>query len=243
VSAPCAEDRAAWTSSAALVILAHAGLAALALAWVRPAEPPLPDPVVVVELPEDGPAAPLAHSAATPQTAQPQVASTLPQALPFTAPPVNAPLPSAPAVLPQQAAPAPASQPASAPAAPFQPAVAAPRSGSGAGTASSPGSDPRAKRAEEDYFAQLSAYLNRRKSYPAEARQARQQGIVVVRFTVDRAGNVSAVSIKRGSGHDLLDRATLELLQRVAPLPRMPAAMQRDSLTISLPIDYSLRTS
>jgi len=243
MSAPGAEDRAAWTSSAALVILAHAGLAALALAWVRPAEPPLPDPVVVVELPEDGSAAPLAHSAATPQTAQPQVTSTLPQALPFTAPPADAPLPSAPAVLPQQAAPAPASQPASAPAAPFQPAVAAPRSGSGAGTASSPGSDPRAKRAEGDYSAQLSAYLNRRKSYPAEARQARQQGIVVVRFTVDRAGNVSAVSIKRGSGHDLLDRATLDLLQRVAPLPRMPAAMQRDSLTISLPIDYSLRTS
>ena len=66
---------------------------------------------------------------------------------------------------------------------------------------------------------------------------------MTVRFTVDRNGNVSGVSIKRSSGHELLDTATLELLQRVAPLPRMPTSMQRDSVTLSLPIDYSLRTS
>lgn len=104
------------------------------------------------------------------------------------------------------------------------------------------GTDPRAKKQEADYFALISAHLNRRKTYPVEARQARQQGVVTVRFTVDRSGNVSGVSIKRGSGHAILDSATLALVQRVAPLPRMPAAMQRDSVSLSLPIDYSLRT-
>jgi protein TonB len=33
------------------------------------------------------------------------------------------------------------------------------------------------------------------------------------------------------------------LLQRVAPLPRMPASMQRESVTITLPIEYSLTTN
>ncbi len=86
------------------------------------------------------------------------------------------------------------------------------------------------------------AYLARRKEYPAEARQARQQGIVSVRFTIDRQGNVSAAAIKRSSGFDTLDGATLALLRRVSPVPAIPAAMQRQTVTVSLPIEYSLST-
>jgi protein TonB len=128
-------------------------------------------------------------------------------------------------------------------AAPAAPAAAspAPPVQNAASTNTAPG-DPRAKKAELDYFSQISAHLNRRKSYPAEAKKARQEGVVVIRFTVDRAGAVSGAGIKRGSGHEILDSATLLLLQRVAPLPRMPAMMQRDSVTLSLPIDYSLKT-
>ena len=58
-----------------------------------------------------------------------------------------------------------------------------------------------------------------------------------------RDGSVSGISIKRGSGHEVLDSATLALVQRVAPLPRMPASMVRDSVTLALPIDYSLKTN
>jgi protein TonB len=105
------------------------------------------------------------------------------------------------------------------------------------------GSDPRAKRAEADYFSLIVAQLNRRKTYPAEAKKARQEGVVTVRFTVDREGNVSNVAIKRGSGFDILDTATLQLLARVGPLPRMPASMARESVSLALPIEYSLRTS
>lgn len=88
----------------------------------------------------------------------------------------------------------------------------------------------------------VAAHLQRKKSYPTEAKKARQQGVVTVRFTVARDGSVSAIGIKKSSGHELLDTATLELLRRVAPLPRMPDSMERDSVTLSLPIDYSLRT-
>jgi protein TonB len=130
-----------------------------------------------------------------------------------------------------------------APAAPAVTPLAVSPTGTGSGASATPGNDPRARQQEQNYFAMVSAHLNRRKVYPAEARQARQQGVVTVRFTVDRSGNVSGASIKRSSGHEVLDRATLELLGRVAPLPRMPASMQKDSVTLSLPIDYSLRTS
>ncbi len=234
-------DRQHWSVAGAAALAVHIGIAALVLAWARPSEPPVPEPVVLIELPPLA-AAP-APSVATSQPVaqlQPDYVPPQTQTPPIEIPPVRAPLPSNPVTVPIAAPPSPARQsapaPAAAPANPA-PAVAAP------GTSTAQGSDPRARQQEADYFSLVSAHLNRRKSYPPEARQARQQGVVTVRFTVDRSGGVSGISIKRSSGHDILDSATLALVQRVAPLPRMPASMQRDSVTLSLPIDYSLRTN
>lgn len=233
-----ADERRTWSTAGAVALAVHVAFAALVLAWARPAEPPVPEPVVLVELP---PQAPAAAAAAQPQAApnpQPDAAPQHQVTPPIELPPALVPLPSNAVTLPpppQMARPATAAPAVSAAApAPVAPAVN--------GTGAVAGNDPRARQQEASYFALVSAHLNRRKIYPAEARQARQQGVVTVRFTVDRAGGVSGVSIKRSSGHELLDRATLDLLQRVAPLPRMPASMLRDSVTLSLPIDYSLRT-
>lgn len=233
-----------WLLAGGLALAAHGGAAALALSWVRPAEPPIPEPVVLVELPPLPAAAPQALAMAQPQPVQQQ--QVVPQQatpVPVEAPVVRAPLPSDAVTLP----PPPAPQPVRAAAAVPQPAPPAPVQQAQAGTGSvatpAPGNDARAQKAQADYFSLVSAHLNRRKVYPREARQARQQGVVTVRFTVDRNGGVSGVSIRKGSGHELLDQATLDLLQRVAPLPKMPDSMNRDSVTLSLPIDYSLRTS
>jgi len=237
-------ERKVWGSAAGVALALHGVVATAAVLLAVPHSPPVPEPVVLVDLP------PAPPSAAAPVAVnQPQaVASVQPVTHLATQSRVDAPLvrtlvPADAVTLPppvpvQRAAPAearPALQPAAAPAL-SRPDSAAPAS-VGAG------SDPRAKAREADYFATLSAYLNRRKSYPADARQARQQGIVTVRFTVDRTGGVSAISLKKSSGHAVLDDATLALLQRVAPLPKMPASMARDSITLSLPIEYSLRTN
>ncbi len=237
------DERRNWTLAGAAAFCAHVGVAALVLAWSRAPEPPVPEPVVLIELPEA--AAPAPAASAQQPVAQPQPDYVPPRIVtpPIDVPPVRAPLPKDPVTLPPQTPPQPARQPASASApAAVNPVVTSP-TGAGTGTSPVPGNDPRAKKAEVDYFSLISAYLNRRKTFPVEAKRARQEGIVTVRFTVDRNGNVSNVLIRRGSGHELLDNATLQLLQRVAPLPRMPASMQRDSVTFSLPIDYTLRTN
>ena len=235
------DERRHWSLAGGLAFAVHAAVAAMVLAWVRPVEPPVPEPVVMVELPPE--AVPAAEVATMQPESQPQPADIPPVPVPpIQVPPVAAPLPRDPVVLPppsqmpaRQAAPA-AAHVAASPATPARPA---PTGDSG----TTPSDNLRARRAEADYFSLVSAHLNRRKTYPADARQARQQGVVTVRFTVDRNGGVSGTSIKRSSGHEILDQATLSLLQRVAPLPRMPASMQRDSITLSLPIDYSLRTN
>lgn len=96
--------------------------------------------------------------------------------------------------------------------------------------------------ANASYFSQLNGWLNRHKRYPAAAKKAKQQGVVIVNFTIDRRGALLSSRIERSSGQALLDDAALALLQRAAPMPRIPDSMGLQTLTVSLPIDYSLIT-
>lgn len=239
------DERKRWGVAGGVALAMHLGLAALAIVAVRPQQAPTPEPVVLVDLPPEAAPAPAPQTETQQIEPQPNYVPT-PQLTPrIDIPPVSAPLPRDPVTLPPPPPPVPAHRtesaaPKPAAAAPAPLAVAA--TGAGTGTSATPGNDPKAKQREADYFALVSAHLNRRKQYPREAKQARQQGVVTVRFTVDRNGNVSATSIKRSSGHDLLDQATLDLLVRVSPLPRIPSSMQRDSVTIAVPIEYSLKT-
>lgn len=251
-----AADRRRWALAGVTALAAHGAIAAIIAGGTAHPPRPIPEPVVLIELAAIGDPAP---QPATAQPASPEPEPPRPEPAPVAAAapppprPEPAPAPAMPApspppaiVAPAIVAPATPSPPAPAEASPLPPAppaattVPAPASASPAPAASA---DPRARKQEADYFALLSAHLNRRKTYPVEARRAREQGVVTVRFTVDRDGNVSDVMLKRGSGHAILDEETLALVQRVAPMPRMPATMQRERLTLSLPIEYSLRTN
>jgi protein TonB len=221
-------DHRIWGMAGSIALGVHIAVVAVAIAWVRPAEPPVPEPVVLIDMPPEAAAAPAAE----------MVAQARPVTPPIDVPRSKAPLPADPVILPP---PLPIRAAQTAQVVPAPPAVSAPPPATASAVGTVAGSDPKARKQEMDYFALLAAHLNRKKSYPIEAKKARQEGIVTVRFTVDRDGQVSGLAIKRGSGHDILDRATLDLVQRVAPLPRMPAAMQRDSLTLALPIEYALK--
>lgn len=237
-------ERRRWMLALGGACLAHAGALAFLLPTGATPELPVPEPVVLLELPPEAAAAPAVQQ----QSAQPQPESPLPQIVTprLEVPEVRAPLPREAVALPPPPPPLPARAARAAPvvasnSAPTPIAVAP--AGAGTGTSQTPGDDPKAKAKEADYFALVSAHLNRKKRYPTEAKRAQQQGVVTIRFTVARDGTVSGISVKRSSGHELLDAATVELLQRVSPLPKFPSAMKRESVTLSLPIDYSLKTS
>jgi periplasmic protein TonB len=237
-------ERRHWILALGTASIAHVTALVFLLPSGAAPEPPVPEPVVLVELPPEAAAAPAVQQ----QAAQPQPETPLPQVVTprLEVPEVRAPLPREAVALPPPPPPLPARAPRTAPVIAANPApapIAIAPAGTGTGTSQSPGDDPRAKAKEADYFALVSAHLNRKKRYPTEAKKAQQQGIVTIRFTVARDGTVSSISVKRSSGHDLLDAATVELLQRVSPLPKFPSAMKRDSVTLSLPIDYSLKTS
>lgn len=243
--------RGPWLIGAGSAAALHAAVL-VAMLDARPTATPLPPPASVVEVAF---VAPEAHDA------PPSVAAPLPPpppAPPSQTPPPQTPPPQTPPSLPRVVLPTPTEArtpdaPEVAPeadvvetAAPMPPEVAVavptPAPSSLDASPAPPPSRTPPTRQERNYFAVISAHLNRRKTYPPEAKQARQQGVVVVRFRIDRDGHVLSADIKRGSGHALLDDATLELVRRVSPLPRIPRSIDRDELTLSLPIDYALTT-
>lgn len=86
--------------------------------------------------------------------------------------------------------------------------------------------------------ARLASHLERRKRYPAVARQQGQQGTAQVRFTIDASGNVQSVSLVRSSGVSILDDEVVALVRRASPVPAPPPGVNR---TIVVPIRFSVR--
>lgn len=242
-----------WSQAAAVAVFGHAAVVAtLGYSFAGNPSPRIPDPVVLVDLSLPVSEVAAASSAVPVQRVQPR-----PELQETTSPSVPQPVAQTDFDIPESPSPTPSTFAAAPPLQPVQAqpvrttrsvaiaaptSVIAPTSGKSSDADAVSASDPRAEKASADYFSMISAHLNRKKDYPSEAKKARQQGVVTVRFTVHPDGDITNSSIKKSSGFALLDNATLDLMRRVAPLPKMPKFMPQKSVTIALPIDYSLRT-
>lgn len=94
-----------------------------------------------------------------------------------------------------------------------------------------------------DYLSHLRYWLERHKEYPRLARRRGMEGVVVVALRVARDGALVNRGIREGSGFDILDKETLELLSRADPMPAFPTDMKGKYLDVVVPIEYSLRGS
>lgn len=99
----------------------------------------------------------------------------------------------------------------------------------------------RAPRIDPSWQSLLVRHLQELKSYPRQARRRREQGVVLLTFSVDRDGHVVSRQIVKGSGFADLDAEVLTLLQRAQPLPAFPASMTERTLTLTVPIRFALR--
>lgn len=94
----------------------------------------------------------------------------------------------------------------------------------------------------KDNFSALQNWLQMHKEYPAHLKKAKIQGTVVITFTFDRDGNVLKAAVEKSSGDAELDRAALDMLAKAEPLPPIPDSMGRETIKISIPVEYSLIT-
>ena len=62
-----------------------------------------------------------------------------------------------------------------------------------------------------------------------------------VTFSIDRQGRLLSHRIESSSGHPVLDQEVKAMLQRASPMPPIPANLGQGTLTITVPISFSLR--
>lgn len=78
------------------------------------------------------------------------------------------------------------------------------------------------------------------KRYPAIARERSWEGVVVLMIQAQTASIVPAVSIERGSGHDVLDVQALEMLLQAARQASVPESLRGKQFAINVPIHFRL---
>jgi protein TonB len=234
--------------AAASLALHAAGLALVLKATLRSSPPP---ETVVVEIvweaaPEPSAKAPEPVDASStqekfanpkPEPAELQPAETEPPLAEVAPPPAPSPEPPPrPATKPLR----PAAEPIVRNAAP-RPSEAPTTPPHSAPPASAASTGPAAEApAQDDYARALLRWLEPHRRYPRAARLRGIEGTVRLSLTIDRAGSVLAAAIAESSGERLLDREALEMVERAAPAPPLPADWAPPQATFILPIRFAL---
>jgi protein TonB len=89
------------------------------------------------------------------------------------------------------------------------------------------------KRYLKKNFAYIRDLIQREVTYPKLARQMGWEGKVTVSFIVKSDGHAKDIKIKNSSGVEILDRSSIEAVEKASPFPRPPAEAQ-----IIIPISY-----
>ena len=87
----------------------------------------------------------------------------------------------------------------------------------------------------------LLADLEAHKRYPPEARERGEQGVVYLRFAMDRRGKVLSFSLEKSSGFGDLDQETLGLIERSQPLPPPPPTITGSVIELVVPVEFQLQ--
>lgn len=83
-------------------------------------------------------------------------------------------------------------------------------------------------------------WLARYRVYPIAARRAHLEGTVQVRATLMPDGRITNRQVEHSSGHSILDRSALELLERASPVPQSVGGMLSREIELRLPIVYHM---
>ena len=90
-----------------------------------------------------------------------------------------------------------------------------------------------------DYLSRLEAHLNAYKNYPYVARIHREEGIVQLRFSLDRSGHVLSYDVVGSSGFASLDAEARQMIRRADPFPPVPPEYRGESLDLTVPLVFS----
>jgi protein TonB len=226
-----------WITAAAVILIIHGAAIVLAVVdFSRAPKPAIIVPAIAVSL------APVQASSPSRQDQDVAVGPAMQQtdAVPQEQPKVEdkpeeqavkaPPLPEAETALPREE-PKPVEKPQETPQPPVPETMAPPKTDQvGQFTQAS----------SNAYNALVFGHLQRFKRYPREARGA--SGTTVVKFVLNRAGEVSGAAVTKSSGNAVLDQEALTILQRASPFPAFPKAKPGERDTYFAPVSFGRKS-
>lgn len=90
------------------------------------------------------------------------------------------------------------------------------------------------------YAAKIRSWLYAHKTYPRRARMRREEGVVRVRFVLDRQGQLLEGQVIGKSGFAALDEEGHAMLSRASPYPAAPQDILGSRIEFTVPIEWQL---
>lgn len=94
--------------------------------------------------------------------------------------------------------------------------------------------------ARNKYGNSLWGAISKYKKYPKIAAMRNWQGEAIVELQLDGNGKLQSKKIVQSSGHDVLDKQALEMVEKALPFPAPPEVLRGNSFTITVPIPFKL---
>ena len=82
--------------------------------------------------------------------------------------------------------------------------------------------------------------IESKKRYPLAAQTSGIEGRARVKVVILKDGKLKNVEIMESSGYEILDRAALQSVQDAAPFPPIPEAVKRDTIQMSIRLNFKL---
>ncbi|MBD1550081.1 energy transducer TonB family protein [Pseudomonas typographi] len=234
-----------YAGGLAVVLGVHAAVIIIALNWPGPKPIEMPPAAMVVELPPlpEPPAPPPPPQVAQQQPPAPVEEPPLPKLAEAPTPKIAVPKPVKPKAKPQ---PKPMEKKPDPPKeVPEQAAKTEPTESEKAAAPKpapqQPAAPPSNSEAKRTWQSDLLQHLAKYKEYPRMARMRRNEGTVVLEFTLDSDGKLLEVAVAMSSGSSLLDEAAVKQVRKAAPMPKPPAELlSGGTVKLKAPFNFNL---
>jgi len=99
------------------------------------------------------------------------------------------------------------------------------------------------EQARNQYVSTLWAAISKQKKYPKLAQMRGLEGEAIVELQLDGNGKLQSKRITQSSGHDMLDKQALDIVEKALPFPMPPEALRNSSFTITVPVPFKLENA
>ena len=96
-------------------------------------------------------------------------------------------------------------------------------------------------KAVNNYPNLLSAHIAKYTKYPRIAQRRKIEGEVIIEIQIRGDGSLISKYIKKSSGHEILDKAAMNTIERSKPFPLPPQASKDSVTTVNVPFDFNLQ--